>query len=51
MEGPPTGAVQNYGTRVAFLSTPAEAARQAKREQKLMLVLHVAGNFEDSCFT
>jgi len=51
IDAPLSGTPQNYGTSVSFLGTPVEAARQAKREQKLMLVLHVAGNFEDSCFT
>jgi hypothetical protein len=40
-----------YGTSVAFLSSPAEAALRAQRERKLLFVLHVAGNFEESCFT
>lgn len=44
-------APQNYGTRVAFLSSPAVAARQAQEEGKLLFVLHVSGNFEDSTFT
>jgi hypothetical protein len=51
IEGPPCDTPQNYGTSIDFLSTPAAAAEQARREGKLMLVLHVAGNFEDSCFT
>jgi hypothetical protein len=42
---------QNYGTQVQFLSSPEEAAEQASQEKKLLFVLHVSGNFEDSCFT
>jgi hypothetical protein len=45
------GAPQSYGTSVTFLGTPAEAARQAQRDHKLLFILHVAGNFEDSRFT
>jgi hypothetical protein len=46
---PPKG--QTYGTSVLFLGNPAEAAETARREGKLLFVLHVSGNFEDSCFT
>jgi hypothetical protein len=41
----------NHGTTIEFLDTPREAAAQAKKEQKLVLVLHVSGNFEDPRFT
>jgi hypothetical protein len=40
-----------YGTAVTFAQSPAEAAKQALREEKLVFVLHVSGNFEDSDFT
>ena len=40
-----------FGTRVEFLSTPSEAARQAKKDEKLVFVLHVSGHFEDPRFT
>jgi hypothetical protein len=40
-----------YGTSVAFLSSPSEAARQARQEEKLVFVLHVSGHFEDPKFT
>lgn len=42
---------ETYGTRVLFLNSPAEAARTARKEEKLLFVLHVSGNFEESCFT
>ena len=42
---------QTYGTRVTFLASPEEAMRVARRERKLVFVLHVSGNFEESCFT
>jgi hypothetical protein len=41
----------NYSTSVAFLGSPADAAREAQREQKLMFLLHISGNFEDKQFT
>ena len=41
----------NHGTTIDFLDTPKEAATQAKKEGKLVLVLHVSGNFEDPQFT
>jgi len=41
----------SFGTSVEFLDTPTQAARQAKKEQKLVFVLHVSGNFEDPRFT
>ena len=42
---------QKYGTQVAFLSNPVDAARQATKEHKLLFVLHLSGNFEDQQFT
>ena len=41
----------DFGTAVKFLKTPSEAARQALKEQKLVFVLHVSGDFEDPDFT
>jgi len=41
----------NHGTTIDFLDTPKEAAAQAKKEGKLVFVLHVSGNFEDPRFT
>ena len=40
-----------FGTSVEFADTPSAAATQAKKEQKLVFVLHVSGNFEDPRFT
>jgi hypothetical protein len=39
------------GTSVDFVDTPKEAAALAKKEQKLVFVLHVSGHFEDPRFT
>ncbi len=41
----------DYGTNVHFEKTPSLAARRALKEEKLVCVLHVSGNFEDSEFT
>jgi hypothetical protein len=40
-----------HGTSVAFARTPAEAARLAGRDGKLLFLLHVSGHFEDPGFT
>jgi len=53
---PPADPVQpprceRFGTAVDFVRSPSVAARQAAREQKLVMVLHLAGNFEDPGFT
>jgi hypothetical protein len=40
-----------HGTNVNFLSTPTEAARKARENNKLTFLLHISGNFEDQDFT
>jgi len=45
---PPTAC---HGTAVDFVGTPVEAAKLAREEKKLVLVLHVSGYFEDPDFT
>ena len=45
------GVCGSHGTRVDFRDTPREAAKIAKKEEKLVFVLHVSGNFEDPRFT
>jgi len=40
-----------HGTSIEFVDTPAEAAKQAKKEGKLVFVLHISGIFEDPRFT
>lgn len=42
---------ETYGTQVLFLNNPAVAEETAQREKKLLFVMHISGNFEDSCFT
>jgi hypothetical protein len=41
----------DYGTSVHFVKNPSEAARLARKEEKLVLVLHVSGLFENPDFT
>ena len=40
-----------YGTSVNFADSPAEAAKQALQQEKLVFVLHVSGHFEESEYT
>lgn len=40
-----------FGTSLHFEPTPKDAAKKALKEEKLVLVLHVSGNFEDPTFT
>jgi hypothetical protein len=42
---------QHYRTAVDFFDSPAVAIKNAVREEKLVFVLHVAGNFEEPGFT
>ena len=42
---------ESFGTAVEFVRNPSEAGRVADRQHKLTFLLHVSGNFEDSCFT
>jgi hypothetical protein len=44
-------ACSKHGTSVEFVSSPSEAARQAKKEEKLVFILHVSGHFEDPNLT
>ena len=40
-----------HGTRLEFVETPKEAAALAKKQEKLALILHVSGHFEDPGLT
>ncbi|GIW80701.1 MAG: hypothetical protein KatS3mg105_2508 [Gemmatales bacterium] len=40
-----------HGTAVQFVDSPSEAARLAKKQQKLVMVLHISGHFEDPNLT
>jgi hypothetical protein len=41
----------DYGTSIDFYSSPSKAAAAAKKEEKLVMVVHVSGNFEDPNLT
>ncbi len=45
------GCTKTHGTNVQFFDTPSEAATQAKKDQKLVFVLHISGQFENPDFT
>lgn len=45
------GTCGSHGTAIDFVATPGKAATLAKKEQKLVFVLHVSGHFEKSEFT
>jgi hypothetical protein len=40
-----------FGTRIDFYKTPAEAAKEALKAEKLVFVLHLSGIFQNSEFT
>ena len=40
-----------FGTTIHFVESPKDAAAQAKKDEKLVMILHVSGNFEDPRFT
>ncbi|OAI45329.1 hypothetical protein AYO44_02690 [Planctomycetaceae bacterium SCGC AG-212-F19] len=40
-----------FGTAVNFAGTPIEAAEEAVKDKKLLMVLTISGNFEESKFT
>ncbi len=45
------GTCGDYGTSFFFEDTPAAAAKAAKKDGKLVMVLHVSGHFEDPGLT
>ena len=40
-----------YGTKIDFVDNPKDAAALAKKQEKLVMVLHVSGYFEDPGLT
>ena len=42
---------QTYGTSIQWAGSPSDAAAKAKKDEKLVFVLHVSGYFEDANFT
>ena len=45
------GGCSNHGTRVDFEKSPSAAAKRAAKEEKLVMVLHISGIFEDPGLT
>jgi hypothetical protein len=45
------GREETFGTAVAFVRNTTEAGRIADQQHKLLFLLHVSGNFEDTGFT
>jgi hypothetical protein len=41
----------DHGTAIHFFDNANDAAKQAKKDQKLVLVLHISGHFENPEFT
>jgi hypothetical protein len=46
-----SGRCETFGTAVAFVASPRDAAARAKADGKLVFVLHVAGHFGTPEFT
>ena len=40
-----------FGTSIEFVDSPADAAKKALEDEKLVFVLHVSGNFETPDYT
>ena len=40
-----------YGTSIQFEKSPSDAAKKALKDEKLVMVLHISGYFEDPDFT
>ena len=40
-----------HGTTIDFVDSPKDAAAQAKTAEKLVLILHISGHFEDAGLT
>jgi hypothetical protein len=41
----------DYGTSVKFEKSPSLAAKRAAKEEKLVLVIHISGYFEEPDYT
>jgi hypothetical protein len=48
---PPAAKKCNLGTDIVFVDDPPAAFRAATRERKLVMMVHLSGNFEDKEFT
>jgi hypothetical protein len=47
----PAATCGSFGTSVEFEESPAAAAKRAAKEEKLVFILHVSGQFEDPGIT
>ena len=47
----PAVCAANLGTRIEFIKDPPEAFKLARREKKLVFMIHLSGNFEEKEFT
>lgn len=47
----PAACTGDFGTSIQFADSPKAAAEQARKEQKLVLILHISGHFEDPGLT
>jgi hypothetical protein len=47
----PQQATATLGTTLEFAGSPSDALKQAVKEHKLVFLLHISGNFEESGFT
>jgi hypothetical protein len=47
----PADRCKTYDTKLRFHPTLADAADEARRERKMLFVLHISGDFEDPGFT
>ena len=45
------GETCGHGTKIDFVDSPKEAAALAGKQEKLVMVLHVSGHFEDPGLT
>jgi hypothetical protein len=50
-KNPAAPTCETHGTSVHFDKTPSEAAKRALKEEKLVMVLHISGIFEDPNLT
>ncbi len=50
-EEKPATCAANLGTRIPFVKDPPEAFQLARKERKLVLMIHLSGNFEEKEFT
>ena len=41
----------NFGTAIHWVTSPEKAAQLARKESKLLMVMHLSGNFAKGAFT